>query len=111
MKVWVNGVISEPDAARISPFDHGFTVGDGVFETCKVVDRTPFALTGSAVDPDGDALTYAWTTSCAGTIDAGPVGTDRFRVAVADVPPEERVSGAGSTPITRSSALALACAR
>ena len=27
---------SEPDDARISPFDHGFTVGDGVFETCKV---------------------------------------------------------------------------
>lgn len=25
--------------------DHGLTVGDGVFETCKVVDGTPFALT------------------------------------------------------------------
>lgn len=45
MKVWVNGVISEPEAARISPFDHGFTVGDGVFETCKVTDGVPFALT------------------------------------------------------------------
>ena len=45
MKVWVNGTISEPDAARISPFDHGFTVGDGVFETCKVTDGVPFALT------------------------------------------------------------------
>jgi branched-chain amino acid aminotransferase len=45
MKVWVNGQVSEPDAARISPFDHGFTVGDGVFETCKVLDGEPFALT------------------------------------------------------------------
>jgi branched-chain amino acid aminotransferase len=45
MQVWVNGVISEPDAARISPFDHGFTVGDGVFETCKVTEGVPFALT------------------------------------------------------------------
>jgi branched-chain amino acid aminotransferase len=45
MKVWVNGRLSEPDAARISPFDHGFTVGDGVFETCKVVGGEPFALT------------------------------------------------------------------
>ena len=45
MKVWVNGVISEPEAARISPFDHGFTVGDGVFETCKVTEGVPFALT------------------------------------------------------------------
>jgi branched-chain amino acid aminotransferase len=44
MKVWVNGVLSEPDAARISPFDHGFTVGDGVFETCKVSGGEPFAL-------------------------------------------------------------------
>ncbi|MEO8108153.1 MAG: aminotransferase class IV, partial [Actinomycetes bacterium] len=45
MKVWVNGQLSEPDAARISPFDHGFTVGDGVFETCKVTAGAPFALT------------------------------------------------------------------
>lgn len=45
MKVWVNGVITEPDAARISPFDHGFTVGDGVFETCKVAGGAAFALT------------------------------------------------------------------
>jgi branched-chain amino acid aminotransferase len=44
MRVWVNGQLSEPDAARISPFDHGFTVGDGVFETCKVSDGEPFAL-------------------------------------------------------------------
>jgi branched-chain amino acid aminotransferase len=45
MKVWVNGTLTEPDAARISPFDHGFTVGDGVFETCKVRDGQAFALT------------------------------------------------------------------
>ena len=45
MKVWVDGRISEPDEARVSPFDHGFTVGDGVFETCKVVAGQPFALT------------------------------------------------------------------
>jgi branched-chain amino acid aminotransferase len=45
MKVWVNGSLLEPNAARISPFDHGFTVGDGVFETCKVADGEAFALT------------------------------------------------------------------
>jgi branched-chain amino acid aminotransferase len=45
MKVWVNGQIIDPDAARISPFDHGFTVGDGVFETCKVTSGQAFALT------------------------------------------------------------------
>ncbi|HEX5016139.1 MAG TPA: aminotransferase class IV [Actinomycetes bacterium] len=45
MKVWVNDQLIEPDAARISPFDHGFTVGDGVFETCKVTNGEAFALT------------------------------------------------------------------
>ncbi len=44
MKVWVNGALVERDAARVSVFDHGFTVGDGVFETTKVVDGVPFAL-------------------------------------------------------------------
>jgi branched-chain amino acid aminotransferase len=45
VKVWVNGELLEPDEARVSVFDHGLTVGDGVFETCKVVDGTPFGLT------------------------------------------------------------------
>jgi branched-chain amino acid aminotransferase len=33
------------DEARISVFDHGLVVGDGVFETVKVTNGTPFALT------------------------------------------------------------------
>ena len=45
MKVWFNGAMVERDAARVSVFDHGFTVGDGVFETTKVVAGRPFALT------------------------------------------------------------------
>lgn len=45
MKVWLNGAMVDRDAARVSVFDHGFTVGDGVFETTKVVDGRPFALT------------------------------------------------------------------
>jgi branched-chain amino acid aminotransferase len=45
VKVWVNGAMVEPAAARVSVFDHGFTVGDGVFETTKVVAGVPFALT------------------------------------------------------------------
>jgi branched-chain amino acid aminotransferase len=42
--VWLNGTIVESSQARISPFDHGITVGDGVFETVKVVRGTPFAM-------------------------------------------------------------------
>lgn len=45
MKVWINGAMVDRDAARVSVFDHGFTVGDGVFETTKVVAGRPFALT------------------------------------------------------------------
>jgi branched-chain amino acid aminotransferase len=45
MKVWLNGAMVDRDAARVSVFDHGFTVGDGVFETTKVVAGRPFALT------------------------------------------------------------------
>ncbi len=45
MKAWINGQVLEPDQARVSALDHGLTVGDGVFETLKVVDGAPFALT------------------------------------------------------------------
>jgi branched-chain amino acid aminotransferase len=43
--VWVDGNLSPAADARVAALDHGVTVGDGVFETCKVVDGTPFALT------------------------------------------------------------------
>ncbi len=43
VRVWVNGERFD-DKPSISALDHGITVGDGVFETCKVVDGKPFAL-------------------------------------------------------------------
>lgn len=42
--VWLDGRLVAADAARISPFDHGFAVGTGVFETLKVVRGVPFAM-------------------------------------------------------------------
>lgn len=42
--VWLNGTMVDPDEAVVSVFDHGFTVGDGVFETVKVMGGRPFAL-------------------------------------------------------------------
>ena len=45
MKVWVNGRVVGAEEATVSVFDHGLTVGDGVFETAKVVGGVPFALT------------------------------------------------------------------
>ena len=43
--VWVNGELLDPAAATVSVFDHGLMVGDGVFETIKIVHGESFALT------------------------------------------------------------------
>ncbi len=43
--VWVDGRLSDAGRARISPFDHGILVGDGVFETLRVYRGVPFAWT------------------------------------------------------------------
>jgi branched-chain amino acid aminotransferase len=46
MRVWFNGsVLDDPGAPAIAVDDHGLTVGDGVFESVKVVGGHPFALT------------------------------------------------------------------
>jgi len=41
---WVDGRLVDDEPA-LRAHDHGLTVGDGVFETCKVQDGVPFALT------------------------------------------------------------------
>ena len=46
MRAWVNGsILDDPSSPAIQVADHGFTVGDGVFEAVKVVGGRPFALT------------------------------------------------------------------
>jgi branched-chain amino acid aminotransferase len=88
MRIWVNGALLDENAATLSVLDHGFTVGDGVFETVKVVDGVPFALqrhlarlTRSAAGlrlppPDEDLIAKA----CADVLlDAGP-GSRRLRI-------------------------------
>jgi branched-chain amino acid aminotransferase len=45
VKAWANGeMLDRPDLPVLSVVDHGFTVGDGVFESVKLVDGRPFAL-------------------------------------------------------------------
>lgn len=44
-RVWVNGRLLDGDEPAVAALDHGFVVGDGVFEATKIVDGTPFALT------------------------------------------------------------------
>jgi branched-chain amino acid aminotransferase len=42
----MNGrLLEDPTAPAVTVADHGLTVGDGVFESVKVVDGRPFALT------------------------------------------------------------------
>lgn len=41
----MNGELLPDDDARVSVFDHGLVVGDGVFETIKVAAGVPFAMT------------------------------------------------------------------
>ncbi|MCW2774490.1 MAG: aminotransferase, class, partial [Nocardioides sp.] len=46
MRAWINGEpMPDPTVAAVGVTDHGFTVGDGVFEAIMVVDGLPFALT------------------------------------------------------------------
>ncbi|MDI1313698.1 aminotransferase class IV [Prosthecobacter sp.] len=42
---WINGRITTTAEARISPYDHGFLVGDGVFETLVARNGRPFTPT------------------------------------------------------------------
>jgi branched-chain amino acid aminotransferase len=42
--IWLNGAIISETEARIDPFDRGFTLGDGLFETARAYDGRPFRL-------------------------------------------------------------------
>jgi branched-chain amino acid aminotransferase len=92
--VWLNGALVEERDARISPFDHGLLVGDGVFETLRIVGHVPFAwtrhldrLTRSAAGiglnvPSGDELRAAADAVVA----ANDVTSGRLRVTVTGGP-------------------------
>jgi branched-chain amino acid aminotransferase len=43
--IWAEGRMVGAGEAAMSAVDHGITVGDGVFETCTVLDGQAFALT------------------------------------------------------------------
>ncbi|WP_297084771.1 aminotransferase class IV [uncultured Demequina sp.] len=88
--VWVGGSLREPGQPVIAATDHGFTVGDGVFETLAVRDGVPFALSrhlarlAYSADriglpaPDGGAI----REGIAAVLDAGTGSVSRLRVTV-----------------------------
>ncbi|EPD61314.1 aminotransferase class IV [Streptomyces sp. HGB0020] len=88
MKIWLDGGLQDIESARVSVFDHGLTVGDGIFETVKAMDGRPFALTRhldrltrsarglGLPDPDLDEVRRA----CAAVLDANPMPYGRLRI-------------------------------
>jgi branched-chain amino acid aminotransferase len=106
MRIWINGELRDEDSAVLSVLDHGFTVGDGVFETVKVNNGVPFALqrhlarlTRSAAglqlpEPDLDLVTKACTEVLA---DAGP-GLRRLRITYTGGPSPLGSDRADATP-------------
>ncbi|MGG5258782.1 aminotransferase class IV [Phycicoccus avicenniae] len=44
IRVWVDGALVPRGEPAVSAVDHGVTVGDGAFETAKIVDGVPFAV-------------------------------------------------------------------
>lgn len=138
MITWVNGRIStDPTAPTVSAFDHGLLVGDGVFETLKVVGGRPFAptrhvdrLVRSAVGlglpaPDRDRVVGAMAEVLADwpgdgrlrvtyTSGIGPPGSDRgddeptLVVAVVDLPATPVTTAIARVPWPRNEHGALA---
>jgi branched-chain amino acid aminotransferase len=90
IRVWVNGEQVSAAAPSIAALDHGVTVGDGVFETCKVVKGVPFALTRHARRLDRSMAGLGLPTADHCIIDAGirsvlagePIAHGRLRYTV-----------------------------
>ncbi|MGY3200582.1 aminotransferase class IV [Streptomyces sp. TE5632] len=88
MKIWLDGGLQDTESARVSAFDHGLTVGDGIFETVKAVNGRPFALTRhldrlarsarglGLPEPDADEVRHA----CAAVLEANPMPLGRLRI-------------------------------
>jgi branched-chain amino acid aminotransferase len=89
--IWIDGALHDAGRATVSPFDHGITVGDGVFETIQIVRGQPFAATRHlarlrrsaaglhlGVDIDDDEL----RTAMRSVIDANGVERGRLRLTL-----------------------------
>ncbi len=112
----MNGDLFPDDEARISVFDHGLVVGDGVFETIKVVNGEPFALTrhlarlsrsATGLGLDEPDLDQVRAGALAVIESSGPMALARLRITVTGgISPlgSER----GNSPVTAIVAMASA---
>ena len=90
--VWLDGALRDRGRApAVSVFDHGLTVGDGVFETVKAVDGTRRSRSPAICDR------LARSAGGLGLPDPGPRrGPRRACAAVLDANPVPRWRGCGS---------------
>jgi branched-chain amino acid aminotransferase len=109
--VWLDGAILDAAEAKVSVFDHGLTVGDGVFETIKLIGGRPFALRrhierlhrsaqGLGLDvPLGDARLRDAIDDLLAAASAGEVGRLRVTVTGGLAPPGSGRGTSGPTLI------------
>jgi len=107
MIIWLNGRLVDSSAARISPFDRGLLVGDGVFETLRVYGGVPFAWRRHLERLEHSAAGLGIETPPSGAlrdaseavIAANGLGEARLRITVTggDGPPGTSRSGARPT--------------
>lgn len=112
MNTWVNGSLVEPGRATLRADDRGVLDGDGIFETMKVVDGAPFALTrhlrrlesaaevvGLAVDLD---LVHSGITAI---LHAEPMRSCRLRVTITGGSVHPGTDASAPTVIVQTTAL------
>ncbi len=91
VRLWVGGRLVAKDEPALAALDHGITVGDGAFETCKIVDGEVFAadrhlarldrtLAGLGLEPADHARIQEGVEA---VLSAGePIGFGRLRYTV-----------------------------
>jgi branched-chain amino acid aminotransferase len=105
MTLWVNGALVDPASAVLRADDHGITVGDGIFETMKVVAGQPFALSrhlrrlaasagGLGIEVDLDVVRAA----VADVLAVDTLERARLRVTVTGGPSPFATDRGGATP-------------
>lgn len=138
VRVWVDGSLVGPGESSVAALDHGITVGDGVFETMKIVDGEAFALTrhlrrldrslaglgldasdhdlireGVAAVLEGERIPFGRLRVTV-TAGAGPLGSDRgdapltYVVAAGETPRPTPTVRIATVPWTRNERSAVA---
>ena len=106
--LWLDGKLVAEDDARVSPFDHGLLVGDGVFETLRVYNGIPFAWTRHherlVRSAAGLGLTAPGSQELRAAVDdvlaANGLTDGRVRLTVTGAPDRDRYERAGEAVAT-----------